>query len=304
MKQTPNNSLEKKVSLINLCMNFLLMIGKFLTGVFAHSAAMISDATNSASDVFSTFIVLLGVKAAGKDIDADHQYGHERMECVSSILLSVILFATGLGIGWTGLQKIISTFFTKNIQVDEVVVPSSVALIVAAISIATKAIMFVYTSRSAKKTNSVALMAGAQDHISDVLCTTGTFIGIFCSRRGYPVMDSVASVVICLFILKAAVVIFIESINRMVDKACDEKTVDAIKGIIEQQEGVIHIDKLQTRIFGSKIYVDVEITADGNQPLNKSHAIAESVHSEIEKNFPDVKHCMVHVNPDSEIEHT
>ena len=157
--------------------------------------------------------------------------------------------------------------------------------------------MFWYTRGAAKKINSGALMADAWHHRSDALSSVGALVGIAASRMGYPLMDPLASLVICVFIEKAALDIFKDAINKMVDKACDEDTEQAIRECAEKQPGVIRVDMLKTRVFGNKIYVDLEIGADGNETLREAHAVAEEVHNRIENEFPKVKHIMVHVNP-------
>lgn len=128
----------------------------------------------------------------------------------------------------------------------------------------------------------------------------GALVGIAGARLGFPVMDAIASLVICLFIAKAAIDIFKDAVDKMVDKSCDEQTVDEMRRLISKQEGVLGISTLQTRMFGSKIYVDAEIEADGELPLTQAHQIAELVHNAIENQYPRVKHCMVHVNPEGE----
>ena len=140
-------------------------------------------------------------------------------------------------------------------------------------------------------------MADAWHHRSDALSSVGALVGIAASRMGYPLMDPLASLVICVFIEKAVLDIFKDAINKMVDKACDENTEQAIRECAEKQPGVIRVDMLKTRVFGNKIYVDLEIGADGNETLRDAHAVAERVHDHIEKEFPKVKHIMVHVNP-------
>ena len=111
-------------------------------------------------------------------------------------------------------------------------------------------------------------------------------------------MDSLASIVICIFILKAAWDIFFDSIDKMVDKSCPVEVVAEMCELILEQEGVIELDSILTRSFGNRAYVDVEITADGNLSLYEAHKIAETVHKKIEHQFPLVKHITVHVNPD------
>ena len=140
-------------------------------------------------------------------------------------------------------------------------------------------------------------MADAWHHRSDALSSVGALIGIGGAQLGFPVMDSIASLVICIFILKAAYDIFKDAIDKMVDKACDEETEEELKNCALAQDGVLGIDLLHTRTFGNKIYVDIEISADGNMSLFEAHNIAEQVHDSIEQSFPKVKHIMVHVNP-------
>ena len=283
--------LAMRVSVISVIVNLVLSAFKLLAGIFANSGAMISDAVHSASDVFSTFIVMIGVTISGKKADKEHPYGHERMECVAAIVLAVILFATGLGIGWSGIQKI---FFMNS---DSLEVPGMLALIAALVSIVTKEWMYWFTKFTADKIRSDALRADAWHHRSDALSSIGALIGIGGARLGFPVLDPIASVVICLFILKAAIDVFRDAVDKMVDKSCDEKTMEEMRQVICKQDGVLGISSLQTRMFGSRIYVDAEIEADGSLTLVQAHDIAEEVHQSIEDSFQDVKHCMVHENP-------
>ena len=140
---------------------------------------------------------------------------------------------------------------------------------------------------------SANLRPGEQAELEEV----GAFIGILGARMGYPILDPIASVVICIFIGKAAYDIFKDAVDKMVDKSCDEKTIQKMREVIASQAGVENIDLLQTRLFGAKIYVDIEIAADKTLSLENAHEIAQRVHDAVEKNFPLVKHCMVHVNP-------
>ncbi len=280
-----------KVSIVTLIVNIILSLYKFIAGIAAHSGAMISDAIHSASDVFSTVIVMIGVVIAGKESDSDHPYGHERLECAASIILATILAITGLGIGKTGLEKVISGNYS------ELSVPGTMALVAAVISIVVKEGMFWYTRFYAKKINSGALMADAWHHRTDALSSIGAFAGILGARMGFAVLDPVASIIICIFIEKAAIDIFKDAMDKMVDKACPDELVEEMKLVINKQDGVCGIDDIKTRLFGTRIYVDVEISADGSISLSDAHEIAESVHDEIESSFSNVKHCMVHVNP-------
>ena len=291
VKAKTNEQIAMQVSANSIAVNLMLSIFKLIAGLLASSGAMISDAIHSASDVFSTIIVIIGVKISGKASDEDHPYGHDRFESVASIILAILLGVTGVGIGLTGVQKLIAGHY------DTLAIPGILALAAAVISIVVKEIMYWYTRNAAKKINSGALMADAWHHRSDALSSVGSFVGIFGARMGFPMLDPLASVVICLFVVKAAVDIFRDAISKMTDRSCDQKTVNEMHDCIMNIRGVEGIDLLKTRSFGSKYYVDIEISADGNKKLWETHAIAENVHQAIEHQFPLVKHCMVHVNP-------
>lgn len=294
-KGMKNMEQEKKtamrVSAVTIVWNVILSIFKLIAGIVGHSGAMISDAVHSASDVFSTIIVILGINIASRQSDDDHQYGHDRLECVAAILLAVVLFATGIGIGIGGINKIITGTAGK----DEI--PGMIALLAAVASILVKESMFWYTRSAAKKINSGALMADAWHHRSDALSSIGALIGIGGARLGFPVLDPIASVIICVFIVKAAYDIFKDAVDKMVDKSCDEETEEKMRQLIKEQTGVLKVDVLRTRLFGAKMYVDIEIAADGDITLREGHEIAQVVHDKVEEEFPLVKHCMVHVNP-------
>lgn len=290
-RESSNHQLIMRASFISVVGNILLSLFKLIAGLVAHSEAMVSDAVHSASDVFSTFVVLIGIKMAGKQPDKDHPYGHERMECVAALLLAMLLGAVGIGIGYNGLQ----TVFTQ--EASNLEEPGLLALIAAVVSIAVKEGMYWYTRAIAKKVHSGALMADAWHHRSDALSSVGSFAGILGARLGLPILDPIAAMIICVFIIKAAADIFMDAVGKMTDKACDENYEKELRTCILGQEGVMGIDSLRTRLFGDRVYMDVEICAAGELTLYEAHTVAERVHDEIEKSFPDIKHCMVHVNP-------
>jgi len=274
----------------SIMVNTLLAAFKLLAGVLGNSAAMISDAVHSIADLISTVVVIVGIKLAGKKPDAKHPYGHERFECVAALALAALVFSVGIGIGWGGVQRILA----GN---EDVAVPGLLALIAALVSIAVKEALFWYVRATAKKIDSGALMADAWHSRADGLSSIGSFFGILGAMLGYPVLDSVAAIIICLFIVKTAVQITLDAIGKMTDKACDEDIQQAMRELVLAQPQVLGVDKIHTRLFGNKIYMDVEIRADANATLAQAHDIAQQVHDEIEAQFEKVKHCMVHVNP-------
>ena len=280
-----------KVSFFSIILNILLSLFKLIAGIIGASGAMVSDAVHSMSDVVSTIIVMIGLKVSNRDDDNSHQYGHERFEAIASLFLGFLLIITSIYIGIDGIKKII-----LGIN-GSIKTPTIIALIAAVISIVVKEVMYQITKKVAKKTNSTALMADAWHHRSDALSSIGSLIGIGLSIAGLPIFDPIVSIIICLIILKVSIDIIRSSIYKLVDTSVSNDKIKEMTKIIENVEGVMSIDLIKTRVFGSKIYVDLEIGADKDQTLESAHSIASIVHDEIEKHFSDVKHCMVHVNP-------
>lgn len=284
-----NEKIAIKVSIISIILNCLLTLIKFISGVISKSSAMISDSVHSLSDVLSTFVVIIGVKISNKKADSDHPYGHERIECVSAIILSGMLFIVGALIGINGIKNVTNS--------SNLVMPGVLALIASIISIISKEAMYQYTIRVSKKINSAALKADAWHHRSDALSSIGSFIGILGSRLGFKMFDPLASVIISLCIIKVSIDIFKDAIDKMVDKSCDKEVIDKVISVIEKNESVKNIDDIKTRQFGNKAYVDVEISVDENLLLKDAHKVAEEIHDSVENEINIVKHCMVHVNP-------
>ena len=280
-----------RVSWVSIIVNVLLSLGKFVAGLLAASGAMVSDAVHSFSDVISSALVMFGVSMAAKAEDESHPYGHERLECVTALLLAALLFVTGLGIGVSGIQNI------SRALAGELAAPGALALWAALISIAVKEGMYWYTKAAADKTKSGALLADAWHHRSDALSSVGSFCGILGARLGWPILDPLAALIICCFILKVAWDIAKDSFDKMVDHACDKDMVEQIRSVVHNTAGVLSVDDLKTRRFGSKSYVDVEIGVDCQLNIVDAHDIAQKVHDNIERTLPEVKHCMVHVNP-------
>lgn len=289
-----NNTFKQqatKVSLVSIFGNIFLSLFKLLAGIFAHSAAMVSDAVHSASDVFSSIIVIIGVRMAAKDADDDHPYGHERLESVAAITLAIVLLVTGLFIGHNAIENLSAGDSAEHM------IPGILALVAAIVSIVTKEGMYWYTRFYARKINSDALMADAWHHRSDALSSIGALVGIYGARRGLWWFDSVASLIISLFIIKAAYDIFRNAIEKLVDRACEPEFDEEIRKLVLLQDGVEKIDMLQTRVFGNRIYVDLEIAANGELKLREAHDIAQKVHDVLEEKYPRIKHIMIHVNP-------
>ncbi len=277
-----------RISKITIIVNVVLSAIKLLAGIIGRSGAMIADGIHSLSDVLSTLAVMLGLKLAKQPADEDHPYGHEKMEPIMAKLLASILLITALLIGINGIKSIIN---------GSTVIPEKISMYAAVLSIIIKEWMYRYTAGGAKKIESTTLMADAWHHRSDAFSSIGTLIGVIGARMGYPILDPIASLVICTLITKVAINIYKQAIYQLVDHCADAKTIEKIQNEIENTCGVINIDELRTRVHGNRLYVDVEICVDMDLSVCAAHEIAERVHTTIENLDNRIKHCMVHVNP-------
>lgn len=285
------NAMIRRISMVGIAGNVALSAFKLFAGIAGRSGAMVSDAVHSLSDVFATLIAWLGVRMSKKAADPRHPYGHERFECVASLLLGAILLVTGLGIGRSGLEKILAGSY------ETLAVPGMIALAAAVISIVSKEAMYWYTRHYAKILNSPAFMADAWHHRSDAFSSVGSLAGITGAMLGFPIMDSIASVVICLFILKVSYDILKDALVKMLDTSRGEAYETALAAFIAAQEDVVQVDVLHSRMFGNRTYIDMELQVDGDLPLREAHAIAERIHDDVEAQFSDVKHITIHLNP-------
>ena len=285
------SKIVRQVTAVGIAGNIVLVIFKLYAGFAGKSEAMISDAVHSLSDVFATLVAYIGVRISRKAPDELHPYGHDRFECLASMVLGLILLGTGIGIGISGVKTILAGNY------NQLETPRLIALIAAIVSIAVKEGMYWYTRHYAKKINSSAFMADAWHHRSDAFSSVGSLIGIAGARMGYPVMDAIACVIICVFILKVAFDILKDAVSKLLDTSCGEQWDEKMRDFIQSLPGVERVDLLKSRKFGDKIYLDVEIAVDGNLSLTDAHEIAEHVHDMVEQEHPEIKHIMIHQNP-------
>lgn len=285
----------KSVTVVSVFSNIFLAALKLIAGMIGHSSAMLSDAVHTLSDVLTTLIACIGVCLSRKEADQEHPYGHERFECVASMLLAMMLFVTGIGIGWGCIGAIANQSYLEQAQ------PSLLAVVGAVASIVVKEGMFWYTMYYAKKLNSGAFKADAWHHRSDALSSVGALAGIIGARHGFLISDQIASMIICIIILCVAIGVFKDAMEKMLDTSCGEQFETELKKVVSDFSQSIHqeigVDLIRTRKFGEKIYVEMEISMNGDLRLKDAHSIAENLHDHIENQYPDIKHVMIHVNP-------
>lgn len=283
-----NYKLGVKTSWVTIVINVVLSAIKIIAGILGNSSAMIADGVHTLSDVLTTFVVLLGLKVSSKEADEEHPYGHEKYESVFAKILSILLLLTGVLIGYEAIKVLISGEFKT---------PKSIALIAAFLSIITKEAMYWYTIKVAKKIKSISMEADAWHHRSDVYSSIGTFVGILGAQLRFPALDPIAGIIVSIFVIKVGIELYIKSVKELVDESASADIINSIRTKTNEIDGVKKIKSLKTRVFGNKIYVDIEILVDSNISVKSGHDISEKVHDKLEKEIPDIKHCMVHIEP-------
>lgn len=288
-----NKSEILKAVRIGLAFNVGLTVLKLTFGIWGNAQALISDGLNSFSDVFISVMLLIILTIATKKPDHDHPYGHEKFEGLAYFILGVIFLITSIYIFVFSIEAIFqyvespSSFGTPHI----------ITVIVSIIALLIKLVLYRFYFIVSKKFRSPTLKADSRNHLLDAWATLFSVIGLSLAQFGWIIFDYVASIIIGLFILRLAIQILKESVAYLVDQAPSDEEVTHIHSVILSIEGVITVDDLKVRNHMTQKYVDVEIGVKSSLMLSSAHKIAENVHHKVEEEFPEVIHCMVHVNP-------
>lgn len=288
-----DKQLAYRISIRGMLINFLLFIAKGIAGILIDSVSLLSDSIHSLTDIFSTLVVLIGLKVSNKPADSEHPYGHEKIECVIALLLGLMLFGIGGVISWEGITKL------RNLSsvIEQTTILNAFAIGAAMVSIAAKEWMYHFTIKCARQIHSPSMAADAWHHRSDAISSVGSLIGVVGICLGYPIIDVLACFIISIFIFKAAYDICADACKRIIDCSGEESVVECIKNAILSNPDVLSLDLIKTRQFGSKLYVDVEVTLDYRMSFEQAHKVAHLIHDSVENAVSEVKHCMVHVNP-------
>jgi len=289
-KGDENARIVIRISLITIVINLLLVISKSILGAMFGNLSVLSDAIHSGSDLFTSFLIIAAVFLSSPKRDNQYNYGREKVEPLVVLFLALIIGGVGIFLGWEGIQGLIS---------PEPAELNFYLIAVTVLSILVKEGMFWYEMHYAKKINSAMLKADAWHSRSDSLASVAVLIGLICSTfMETDIIESIAVLVVALFILKVAFDIAKPSIGQLLDKSAGEEAGKEIRKIVLEIEGVKGIDVLNTRLFGNKIYVDIEVSADGALTLEESHKIAHEVHDTLEAHEElRIKHAQVHVTP-------
>jgi len=296
---TIENQLRQKgiyrVTIVGSIVNFLLLIFKFLAGIFGNSAAMIADAVHSLSDFITDIIVLVFVKISSKPADKDHNYGHGKYETLATALIGLILITIGFGIFYNGVVKIIAF-----ISGEMLTPPGMLAFIAAIVSIILKEILYQYTIIKGKYFNSQAVIANAWHHRSDALSSIGTAIGIggaILLGHQWRVLDPIAAVIVSFFIIKVAYQLIKPCIEELLERSLSKDVEENITKIISSFSQVTESHHLCTRRIGNNIAIEVNIRLDGNLTLCEVHNVTTDIEIQLKKEYGSGTHVGIHMEP-------
>jgi len=289
-----------KVTLLGSAVNVVLMLFKFVAGIFGHSAAMMADAVHSLSDFATDLVVLAFVRISHKPKDKNHDYGHGKYETLATTLIGVALFAVAAGILIEGAKKI--AFWAQGGTLTQ---PGMLALWAALISILLKELVFQYTHRKAKQLNSQAMEANAWHHRSDALSSIGTAIGIGGAIIGgerWAVLDPIASIVVGAFIVKVAVDLLRRGLGELMEQSLPDEVENEILSIVKSVPDVIEPHELCTRRIGNHYAIEMHILMDGSLPLKEAHDTATEIEQRLKARYGEETHVAIHVEPLEESE--
>lgn len=289
---------EKKiygVTLIGSAVNAVLIVLKFLAGIFGRSSAMLADAVHSLSDFLSDVIVLVFVRLAGKPRDKSHDYGHGKFETLASLIIGVLLVLAGIGLMINGIESVI-----HSLHGTELPRPTMLALVVALVSILSKEWLYRYTARRGKQLDSPAVVANAWHHRSDAVSSLGTLVGIagamFLGRR-WRILDPLAAIVVSVFIIKSGYDIIRPCIGELLEASLPDELEKKIVGIVRSVPGIVRVHNLRTRRIGNSIAIDLHAKMDGNLTLSEAHDKATAAERALRHTFGRNTIINIHMEP-------
>ncbi|WP_172807733.1 cation diffusion facilitator family transporter [Christensenella intestinihominis] len=279
----------KRVAMLGIAVNIVLLLLKLTAGYAAGSQAMIADGFNSMGDVFASTVTLLGSVYAAKPKDADHAWGHGKAEYIASMIIGFSMVAMAI---YTVSGSIGSLAAGEQLEFSWWLIG------VAGATIFAKFILYCYCIRKSRKYGSVLIKANAQDHRNDVFVTSGTLIAIFLSLAGWHFMDGIIGIAISAWIIYSGIMIVMESARVLMDAGVDEETLGEYREEVLQIEGVDHVDSLSTKPVGAKSILIVKISVDRDMTVIRSHEIGKKIEEELLGLHPELADIIVHINPD------
>lgn len=278
----------KIASILGIIGNLFLFIIKFLASISSNSSAMLADAINSASDIFSSIMTFIGNKIASNPPDEEHNLGYGKAEYIYSLLISITMILISL--------KMLLTFSVSLISKNEYIF-SPQLIIACIITILVKISLYIYTNKLSKKHYNILLEANAKDHRNDSIITTFNLIAAILSRYNIYFIDNLVGILISIWIFITALKIFKESYNILIDKSINKEVKKQIYQIISKHKEIKNVKNLNSSPIGYLYQISLTIFVDGNLTTFESHAIADKLEQEIKKEIEDISLIIIHINP-------
>ena len=294
MEVEQRHKIVKKVTITGAIVNCLLAASQIVFGIIGQSQALLADGFHTLSDLLSDFVVLFAVRQSSFAADEDHPYGHGRIETLATVLLGFLLVTAGLGIGYRGINSIISAQQGN---------PELITVYFAALAIFAKEFLYRYTIRSAKRIHSSLLESNAWHHRSDALSSIVVLVGISSQLLGIAYMDALAAIVVAIMISVMGYRLTSKAFAELIDTSLDNELVGQVKALIEGNESVREIHSLRSRSMGGLGYVDAEIRVNPRLSVSEAHHIAFSLEQAIKTSFPRIIDISIHVDPLTESGH-
>lgn len=275
--------------------NVVLLVVKFAAGIFGHSAAMIADAVHSLTDFATDVVVLIFVHLGNKPADRDHDYGHGKYETLATAIIGTSLLAVGVLIFCSGAGKT-----WRVIQGEMLPSPGKVALVAAVASIVLKEWAYRFTVKVGKRCQSEAVVANAWHHRSDALSSMGTMIGIggaILLGNRWTVLDPLASIVVSVFIVRAAWQLMMESMKELTEASLSDEDEAVIMHIAASEPGVSEVHNLRTRRVGNRIAIEMHARMLGSTPLVEAHLHATAIEHRLKEHFGPDTLVSIHLEP-------
>ncbi|MBI5482955.1 MAG: cation transporter [Deltaproteobacteria bacterium] len=276
---------------VGFWVNALLMVFKLAAGYWGHSDAVFADGIESACDFVAIFATMMALKLGRQPFDANHPYGHGRAESLAALLVSLVIFATGVWILWESIHAIINRDFKS---------PGWIAVAAAFFTIVIKEWLYRFSVKTGKMLESPALLAIAKDHRKDAVTSVSTLVGVVGAFFGFGIMDPLAAGLTSFFILHIGYQTFRESAHDLMDGAVPTDFIEALQGLAESVERVEHVHEMRARRSGQYMIVDLKLEMDPQMTVKESHDVATRVKKLIFERYPGVGDVMIHINPHDE----
>ena len=285
-----------RITFVGSVGNLILLLFKFVAGIWGHSSAMLADAVHSLSDFVTDVVVIVFVNISSKPKDAGHDYGHGKYETLATSIIGLALLVVGVSLFWDSLHKV----FDYWVLGEPLESPGWIALMAALVSILIKELLFQITYRVGKRQNSQAVIANAWHHRSDALSSIGTTLGIggaILLGPDWHVLDPLAAMVVSVFIVKVSLELMIPAINDLLEQSLPKEVENEILSIISENPKVKEPHNLRTRRIGNDFAIEVHIRVDGDMSVREAHALIKEIERKLYQKYGNTTHVVIHVEP-------